>query len=415
MKNPLNRKFLLLSVFLLLTLVSLAQVKVKGTIKDDNTGETIVGATVILKGSTTGGLTDIDGKFEFIVPESPPFVLVVSYLGFQTQEFKVTSPNQKIQIGLSTDEVLMSEIEVVGDRISEKQKQSPLTIESMDILAIKETPASDFYEGLGQLKGIDLTTASIGFKVINCRGFNSTSPVRSLQIIDGVDNQSPGLNFSLGNFLGAAEIDVMKMDIIVGASSAYYGPNAFNGVISMTTKNPFQFPGLTVLAKVAERNLLETSVRYAHVFQNKKGEDKFAVKFNLLFMRADDWEAENMDTASGSLVGVNNPGGYDAVNRYGDENLSTSNNNASSTTGQITNPGLGVWHRTGYVEKDLVDYNARNVKLGLAFHYKLKPDVELIYASNFGTGTTVYQGDNRYSLKNILFFQNRLELRKKDK
>ncbi|HHZ63944.1 MAG TPA: hypothetical protein EYN51_00335 [Flavobacteriales bacterium] len=148
MNNPMNRKFLLLPIFLVLTLVSIAQVKVKGTIKDDNTGETIVGATVILKGSITGGLTDIDGKFEFTVPESPPFVLVVSYLGFQTQEFEVTSPNQKIQIGLSTDEVLMTEVEVVGDRISEKQKESPLTIESMDILAIKETPAAD----LGSLR-----------------------------------------------------------------------------------------------------------------------------------------------------------------------------------------------------------------------------------------------------------------------
>jgi len=69
----------------------------------------------------------------------------------------------------------------------------------------------------------------------------------------------------------------------------------------------------------------------------------------------------------------------------------------------------------GYLEKDLVDYNSRNIKAGAAFHYRLKPDVELIYASSFGTGTTVYQGDNRYSLKDILFSQNRLELRKKDK
>lgn len=84
-----------------------------------------------------------------------------------------------------------------------------------------------------------MTTASLGFKVINTRGFNSTSPVRSLQIIDGVDNQAPGLNFSLGNFLGSSELDVLKVDIVVGASGAYYGPNAFNGVISMETKSPF--------------------------------------------------------------------------------------------------------------------------------------------------------------------------------
>ena len=396
---------------------SFCQFKVNGVIKDKNTGETLIGAAVLLKGTTIGGVTDIDGKFDFIVPETPPFILVISYLGYVNQEFEVKSAMDKINVGLSTDEVLMDEVEVVGERISEKQKESPLTIESMDVIAIKESPSADFYEGIGQLKGVDLTAASIGFKVINCRGFNSTSPVRSLQIIDGVDNQSPGLNFSLGNFLGASELDVMKMDLIVGASSAYYGPNAFNGVISMTSKNPFQFPGLSVMTKVGERNLFETSIRYAHVFKNKKEEEKLGVKFNLFFMRADDWEADNMDPTEES-VAKDNWGGYDAVNRYGDEIIDrTTDLRDEEFQANLPDglPGLGIFYRNGYLEKDLVDYNSRNVKAGTAFHYKLKPDVELIYASNFGTGTTVYQGDNRYALKNILFFQNRLEIKKNDK
>ncbi len=110
---------------------------------------------------------------------------------------------------------------MVGSRISDKQKQAPLTVESMDVIAIREAPSGDFYESLGNLKGVDMTAASMGFKVINTRGFNSTSPVRSLQLIDGVDNQSPGLNFSLGNFLGASDLDVMRVDMIAGASTAY--------------------------------------------------------------------------------------------------------------------------------------------------------------------------------------------------
>lgn len=410
-----RRFFSAIVVSLLISSISIAQVTIKGIVKDDVTGETMIGAAVVIKGSTNGGVTDIDGKFEFIAPNSPPFTLVISFLGYKNQEIEVKSLDQKLSIGLSTNEVLMSEVKVVGERISEKQKESPLTVESMDVLAIKETPAANFYEGLGQLKGVDLTSASIGFKIINTRGFNSTSPVRSLQIIDGVDNQSPGLNFSLGNFLGASELDVMKVDLVVGASSAYFGPNAFNGVISMTTKNPFQFPGLSVMGKVGERGLFEGAIRYAKVFKNKEEEDKFAFKLNVFFMRANDWVADNMDTASGSVVDVNNPGGYDAVNRYGDENLTLGRNNASSKNQQVQNPGLGRWHRTGYIEQDIVDYNSQNIKTSLALHYKLQPETELIYAFNFGTGTTVYQGDNRYSLKDILFFQNRIELRKKNK
>jgi len=410
---PLRPSFLI--ACMLSAFFSFGQVKIKGVVKDDISGETMIGAAVVLKGTSIGGVTDLDGKFEFMAPDPPPFTLLISFLGYTTQEIEVKSLTQKIDIGLSTDEVLMDEVKIVGERISQKQKESPLTVESMDVLAIKETASADFYEGIGQLKGVDLTSASMSFKVINTRGFNSTSPVRSLQIIDGVDNQSPGLNFSLGNFLGASELDVMKLDIIQGASSAYFGPNAFNGVISMTTKNPFQFPGLSVGVKVGERGLFDAGFRYAKVFKNKDGEDKFAYKLSFSFMRANDWEADNMDSTIQSEVDSNNPGGYDAVNRYGDENFGVSRNNATSNSLQVTKPGLGIWHRTGYLETDLVDYDARNIKANLGLHYKVKPEVELIYNSSFGNGTTVYQGDNRYSLKDILFFQNRVELRKKDK
>ena len=407
------RTFFILSVFFLS--LSLNAQTVTGTIKDGKTNEALFGATVVIKGTTQGGLTDLDGKFNFTTTTLPPFVLSVSYLGYVTFESTVNSIESPISIKIKPNETLLKTVEVVGDRITEKQKESPLTIEALDVLAIKETPAANFYEGLGQLKGVDIMAASIGFRVINTRGFNSTSPVRSLQIIDGVDNQSPGLNFSLGNFLGSSELDVQKVEIIVGAASAYYGPNAFNGVVSMTTKNPFIKPGVAVSFKVGERNLIETAVRYAEVFKNKEGLDKFAFKVNLSYMRANDWEADNMDPTEQSSDGTKNPGGYDAVNRYGDENLTAGQNNATSNGQQIQYRGLKRWYRTGYEEKDLVDYNTKNLKVGAALHYRILPEVELIYAFNFGTGTTVYQGDNRYSLKDIYFFQNRVELVKKDK
>ncbi|MES2139975.1 MAG: TonB-dependent receptor [Bacteroidota bacterium] len=407
------RTFFILSI-LFLSLSANAQT-VTGIIKDGKTNEALFGATVVIKGTTQGGLTDMDGKFNFTATTSPPFVLSVSYLGYVTFESTVNSIESPISIKIKPNETLLKTVEVVGDRITEKQKESPLTIEALDVLAIKETPAANFYEGLGQLKGVDIMAASIGFRVINTRGFNSTSPVRSLQIIDGVDNQSPGLNFSLGNFLGSSELDVQKVEIIVGAASAYYGPNAFNGVVSMTTKNPFIKPGVAFSFKVGERNLMETAVRYAEVFKNKEGIDKFAFKVNLSYMRANDWEADNMDATEQSDDGTKNPGGYDAVNRYGDENLTSGQNNATSKGQQIQYRGLKRWYRTGYEEKDLVDYNTKNLKVGAALHYRIKPEVELIYAFNFGTGTTVYQGDNRYSLKDIYFFQNRVELVKKDK
>ncbi len=385
--------------------------KVTGVVKDKNTKQGLYSAVVSIKGSTSGTNTDLDGKFSLNVDLTNPQTLVVSYLGYEKTEVQVSKNKTYVEVSLSELVVTSKEVTVQSSRLTEKQKEAPLTVESMDLISIKQTSASNFYEGLGQLKGVDLTSASIGFKVINTRGFNSTSPVRSLQLIDGVDNQAPGLNFSLGNFLGASELDVQKVDLVVGASSAFYGPNAFNGVISMQTRNPFNSPGLTVMSKVGERGLFETAVRYARVYKNKAGEDKFAFKVNLFFMRAYDWEANNADATPQSEVGRNNPGGYDAVNRYGDENFDPRGNNATSLSSRRQFPGLNIWHRDGYWEKDLVDYNTKNIKLGGAAHYKITPKTELIYSINFGSGTTVYQGDNRYSLKDILFYQNRLELK----
>lgn len=297
-----------------------------------------------------------------------------------------------------------------------------MTVENLDAIAIKETPAVSFYNGLGNLKGVDLTTASLGFTVINMRGFNSTSPVRSLQIIDGVDNQAPGLNFSLGNFLGASDLDVNSVDLVVGASSSFYGPNAFNGVISMETKNPFIHKGLAVSLKGGERNLFEGAFRYADAFKNKAGKDVMAFKINFFGLRAYDWVADNYDPVSGSEGNqvfadpASNPGRFNAVNVYGDE----PNPIFEYSSLFDLRAGLNSIRRTGYREVDLVDYNTRNIKTSAALHFRLRPDQtydspELILASNFGTGTTVYQGDNRFSLKNLLFFQNRIELRKKDK
>src|SRR6185369_12129941 len=227
-----------------------------------------VGATVLIKGTTAGTFTDQDGKFELQAAQQVPFIIVISFVGYESQEMNVTSLEQSYSVKLKSKETELKGVEVSGSRISEKQKEAPLTVESMDRIAIKECAQTTFYEGLGTLKGVDLTSASLGFTIINTRGFNSTSPVRSLQLIDGVDNQSPGLNFSLGNFLGCAELDVLKVDLIAGASSAYYGPNAFNGVISMTTRSPFVKPGLEVMSKAGERNLFKNAIRWAQVFKN---------------------------------------------------------------------------------------------------------------------------------------------------
>ncbi|MGY8951700.1 MAG: TonB-dependent receptor domain-containing protein, partial [Flavobacteriales bacterium] len=136
----------------------------------------------------------------------------------------------------------------------------------------------------------------------------------------------------------------------------------------------------------------------------------------LSYMKAQDWEADNMAAVDGE-ISSNNPGGYDAINRYGDEDTDGNLNDLTTTfqSEYLDFPGLGKFHRTGYMEKEIVDYNTKNLKTQTSLHYMINPKTELIYGTNYSTGTTVYQGDNRLSLKNIQFWQNKIEIIQKDK
>jgi iron complex outermembrane receptor protein len=414
------QKTLLLVIFSFLFTAISAQ-EVFGILFDKKSGEPLIGASVFIKGSTTGAQTDVDGRFRFNARQEPPFVLVFTYTGYMQQELSVANADrlkQQFVMRLDESESELTEIEVVDTRVTQKEKENPLSVESMGLQQIKQTASASFYDGLGALKGVDVTTASLGFVVVNTRGFNSTSPVRSLQLLDGCDNQAPGLNFSVGNFAGASEIDIQKVDLIVGASSPLYGPNAFNGVLSMQTKNPFYYQGLTLYFKGAERNLFEGAFRYAKAFKNKAGQDKFAFKVSGSYLRALDWFADNYSKSASrnSTKDVNNPGGYDAVNRYGDELQSQLQNSYESSPKIIReNLGLGQFFRTGYQEKDLVDYNITNVKANAALHYKINEKIEAKLGYNFGYGTTVYQGDNRYSLRDLQIHQVRFEVSQADK
>jgi iron complex outermembrane receptor protein len=408
--------FLILT-FLLSGNLLFGQTTIKGKAVDEMNKEPLFRATILVKGHNDSAITDIDGNFELKTNQEFPFYIQVRYVGYEPQEIELTEVSDDLVIKLSENSTNLKIVDVVAPKKSDKQKANPLSVGTWNLNDIKNTASVNPYEGMKGMPGVDSNKAGMGYTIINTRGFNSTSPVRTLQIIDGVDNQAPGLNFSLGNFLGNSELDLLKIDLISGASSPFYGPNAFNGVISMETKNPFIHKGLSAIVKAGDRNLKETAFRYANSFRNKDSLEVAAFKLNFAYMQADDWVADNYEAVYDTRTDETNPGRWDAVNIYGDE-YQPINDGGSPLS--WTSPGLGIYHRVGYKEEDLVDYDTKNIKANIAFHFRTKPDStfnspEIIFSSNFGSGTTVYQGDNRFSLKDILFFQNRLEFRKRSK
>lgn len=414
--NNFLKLFTLLLCLMLSTTIYAQEITIKGKIADKETKEALIGANVQIKGTNFGAVTDLNGKFEIVADVKLPVVIEVSYLGFATQEIEVTDENQTIQASLSPEEIRVSnDIVISASRISERIQTSPSSIQKLNAKQIQFVASGNFYQSLGNLKDVDITTTSMGFQVFNTRGFNTTAPVRVVQFIDGIDNQAPGLNFPVGNLVGANDLDLESVEIISGASSALYGPNAFQGIVSMQTKNPFDYKNLQFKLKGGNRQMADAQVRYANAFGKKKyGRDVFGFKISGGYFRAKDWVADD------SIA--NNYGDVSA-----DVNVSTivrklqfSEDTAVARQFRALNayldffpvafPGTIKVTAPGYRERDLTDGTTESIKANLALYARPVKDMEIEYQYKFGRGSAVYQGANRYNIKNILFQQHKVQV-----
>lgn len=423
-----NKKTNPMRVYLLIMLffsgISFAQNTITGSVTDGNK-QSIPGANVVVAGENSGASTDFDGSFKLTTNAKLPFSIKVSAVGFESKTINVTSLNQKLNVILKDEETKLDEIVVSASRTPERVLESPVTIERMGIQEIKRTASPTFYDGLENMKEVQMNTSSMSFKSINTRGFATVANTRFMQLVDGMDNSSPLLNFVLGNMIGVSEIDVQSVELLPGASSALYGANAFNGILFMTSKSPFTNQGISTYFKygatsqeaAGTNSYYDFGIRFAHAF-NKY----FAAKANFTYMQATDWYATNYDDKTRTGIDRTNPG-YDGINVYGDE----ASTNIKGVGQKLEAMGLipagasnllpsTIVSRTGYNEIDLTDNKAANKKIDFSLHGRPFGDerLEIIWQSKFGTGNAVYQGANRYYLNDFFMQQHKLEFKGKN-
>ncbi|SHL76397.1 TonB-dependent receptor [Flavobacterium chilense] len=395
-------------VYLLIMLffsgISFAQNTITGSVTDSNK-QSIPGANVTIVGGSSGVSTDFDGTFKLTTSSKPPFTIKVTAVGFETRTINITSLTQKIDVVLKDEETKLDEIVVSASRTPERVIESPVTIERMGIQEIRNTTAPTFYDGLENLKEVNFNTSSISFKSINTRGFATVANTRFMQLVDGMDNSSPALNFVLGNLIGISDIDVANVELLPGASSALYGANAFNGIMFMNSKSPFTNEGISVYYKYGQtsqkaagtNDYNDFGIRAAKAFTKH-----FALKANFTYMEATEWIAADTRSMTGGSVGHAMNQNYDGLNIYGDE-----------VTTFI--PNVGQVSRTGYREQDLTDNKVKNVKADFSAHIRpFADDTEVILQYKIGLGSTIYQGANRYALKDFMMQQGKVEVKGKN-
>ncbi|WP_343531763.1 TonB-dependent receptor [Pedobacter sp.] len=470
MNKTTTKVFLMLCVLLWTGFAAIAQsIVVSGTVTDKLTKEPIPGVSVTVKGKTIGSSTDQNGKFSFTTTEKPPFTLSVTFVGFNPVEREITGTSTNLSFELESGAILGQEVVVSASRTPERILESPVTIERMGAAQIKEIAAPSFYDAIQNIKGVEMSTQSLTFRSYNTRGFNANGNTRFNQLIDGMDNQAPGLNFSVGNIVGITELDVDNVELLPGASSALYGAGGISGTLLMTSKDPFKYPGVSFQYKTGVNHVNDnnTSVKpfnQLDVRMAKSWNNKFGAKFAFSFLQARDWfgtNYSNFDRASNmpkAGTRASDPG-YDGVNVYGDEvnqsimgvsksvvgqfaaaSPTTYNNILTAIGGGATfaqlMAGYGptpagqyipfiyslatgrtsnqIVSRTGYNEMDLVDYNTKSLKMSGGLYYNLTPTIQLVGQANWGTGTSVYTGSDRYSLRNFNIGLYKLELKGED-
>ncbi len=439
------------SFFLTVTLVFVVTFSVfsqdyilSGTISDKATGQPMAGVNIAIKDTYIGTISDKDGKFILESSKLPPFILRISMMGYSTIEMEITSQTNNLNIEMEETYILGQEVVVSASLIEESYLQTPVSIEKLGIGDLKRTTAANFYDGLYNLKGVDMNVQSLTFKTPNTRGFNGNTNYRFNQFVDGVDNTPAGLGFSAGNIFGLPQLDIESVELLVGASSALYGPGGMNGSLLMTSKNPFDYQGLSASMQVGMMHfgsnssenptpMADFNLRYA-----KKVNNKFAFKVVVSYLQARDWNAadyRDKNDLNNSLSTRQLNEGYDGVNVYGDDiivpvNLSdvapdVAAGLAESVEGlQPGTPEFDMYvdsvsalfpnqviSRTGWKEKDLVDYDTRNLRMQASLNYRFSEKYELILAGGFGSGTAVYTAQNRFSLSNFSTYMGRMELK----
>ena len=424
---------------------------ISGNVKSSS-NENVSAVSVMLKGSTIGTYTDDKGNFKLTGNIKFPAVLVFSSIGYADKEVQVSSAGEKVSVSLSATYLLAQEVVVSASRLPERILESPVTIERLSAANIRNGAAPSYYDLIGNMKGVDMITSSLNFKTPSTRGFNSSGNLRLNQLVDGMDNQAPGLNFGVGSMIGPTDLDIESVELLGGASSALYGPGGMNGTLLINSKNPFKYQGLSVQVKQGIMHMSDNartssgyndySLRYARALS-----DKFAFKFGVQYIEAKDWVAQdtsNFDRGTNPAKGNVKAGNrytdpnYNGINTYGDE---TSINILGTLKGLIqSTPYLGAIplpsgpapiptadvlasyvsgtsfnvSRSGYKEQNVIDPTTKNLRFNGSLNYKITPSIEASLMANWGSGTTVYTGSDRYNLRDFKMAQYKAEIKHKN-
>ncbi|MFD2246841.1 TonB-dependent receptor [Pontibacter ruber] len=264
---------------LLLALFSVAQVAlaqsggVRGRVLGADTGEPLMGATVVLEGTSKGATTNSAGEFNITDVPVGTYNLRISFVGysFPNQSVAVTEGGTTDvgTVSMSVANMLGQEVVVSASRRPEKLTEAPATISLISSREIDELPSFNVGELLARQKGVEFIRTGVLGTGVNVRGMNSAFNPKNLQMNDARLSTLIATGLPLGPLSTVVKEDIERIEVVLGPAAALYGPNAHNGLVNTITKDPRRSEGTTLAVGAGNQQVFSTRLRHAMVLSPK--------------------------------------------------------------------------------------------------------------------------------------------------
>jgi len=283
-----------------------AQEVIRGRVLDGDAG--VPSANVAVAGTSSGTATDEEGRFSLKTSAKPPITLLISAVGYS--EARVQWPpadDEKLRIQLEPVAISLDQVVVSASRYGERIMEAPVAIYKLSGARLKQMGGVNAYASIESMRGIQAQRSSLSLPSYNTRGFSDPGNFRFKQQLDGFDMTNP-IGLAIANTMGVSDLDISSVELVHGAASALYGSDAFNGALRFQSKNPFDFPGVSLQTKAGAtvqdaagtNPYFEQDFRVAHIFSNK-----LAFKMDLSFRQYNDWIGDDQSHRVA-------PGGFDS-------------------------------------------------------------------------------------------------------
>lgn len=292
---------------------------VGGRVTDEKAAP-VADAQVVVRGTRFGVLTDTSGVYSIRGLPAGTYTLLVDYPGFKTAEVPVTiraGGTTRADIHLQGHAIDIAGVVASASRRPERITDAPATVTRIGTATLDKSVGNTWVGALKEVKGLTFIQVGMTSVAVNARGFNSSFNNRMLMMEDGRTAVLPESGLPVGELTTLPKVDLAGVEVLVGPGAALYGPDASNGVITLSSKDPRQYPGTTVELTGGNRSYGDVQFRQANVF----GDGDWAFKVAGEYQEANDWSnALSYPGAGGTLIsedsmGVNSVNFHDKVAR----------------------------------------------------------------------------------------------------